>query len=96
MAWTIDALGWLGMLLYVVAYALVSSGRLDGRSGRFQGLNIAAALLVGANAAYHGAYPSFAVNVVWFSIGLFTVGGLRRRRRRVATRSAAGGAPRLA
>jgi len=76
MSWIVDGLGWVGMVLYVVAYFLVSSGRLTGRSRTFQGLNIAAAVLVAINAGYYRAYPSCAVNVVWFLIGVLTVGGL--------------------
>lgn len=77
-SWIVDALGWVGMVLYVAAYYLVSTGRLSGRSHTFQGLNIAAAVLVAVNAGYYRAYPSCAVNVVWFLIGVLTVGGVLR------------------
>lgn len=72
----IDALGWLGMVLYVSAYYLVSSGRLSGRALLFQGLNMVAAVLVALNAGYYGSYPSCAVNLAWFLIGLLTVTGV--------------------
>jgi len=78
MNWIVDTLGWIGMALYVAGYYLVSTGRLSGRSYTFQGLNIAAAVLVAVNAGYYRAYPSCAVNVVWFLIGVLTVGGVLR------------------
>jgi hypothetical protein len=64
----IEVLGWLGAVLLVVAYALVSSGRVDGRSKLYQSLNIADGVLLGVNTAWHHAWPSAVVNVIWVVI----------------------------
>lgn len=64
----IEVLGWLGAALLVVAYAIVSSGRVDGRSKLYQSLNIAASVLLGVNTAWHHAWPSAVVNVIWVII----------------------------
>jgi hypothetical protein len=65
----IDVGGWLGAILLLLAYFLVSTGRVRGSSTRYQALNIIGSVFVGANAVYYGALPSFSINVVWIAIG---------------------------
>ena len=74
----IDVAGWVGAALLVAAYALVSTGRLQGSGLRFQLLNIVGGVALTVNTAYHGAWPSAALNVVWVVVGL---GALVRRYR---------------
>lgn len=74
----IDVVGWVGAALLVAAYALVSTGRLQGSGLRFQLLNIVGGVALTVNTAYHGAWPSAALNVVWVVVGL---GALARRYR---------------
>jgi hypothetical protein len=68
--WLIDALGWLGMIVLVVAYYLVSHGKWSPGAVRYNLANAGASVLVGLNALYHGALPSAGLNVVWVLIGL--------------------------
>lgn len=77
----IDIMGWVGAILLLLAYALVSSRKLAGDSVRFQLLNLSGGLLLAANSAYHGALPSVAVNAVWIVIGVVAL--MRARRQRV-------------
>jgi hypothetical protein len=70
---TIEIVGWTGMLLYVAAFAWISSGRTTGLSPRYQLMNLLAAIGVAINAIYYGAYPSAMVNVVWFAIAAATL-----------------------
>ena len=65
----IDAAGWAGAAALLLAYALVSSGRLTGRSTAFQLLNLAGAAGLLANGVWHGAWPSAGLNAVWLVIG---------------------------
>jgi len=74
----IAVVGWVGAALLVAAYALVSTGRLSGSGLRFQLLNIVGGVALTVNTAYHGAWPSAALNVVWVVVGL---GALIRRYR---------------
>lgn len=77
----IEILGWLGAALLIVAYAIVSYGSVDGRNRLYQSLNIAASLLLVVNTAWHRAWPSAAVNIIWAVIATGTlVPGLTRRR----------------
>jgi hypothetical protein len=68
-----EIVGWLGAALVLVAYALVSNGRVSGRSGVYQSLNVAGAFGLMVNAGWNGAIPSAVVNVIWIGIGLHAV-----------------------
>jgi hypothetical protein len=70
---TIDILGWCGAFFVLLAYALVSTRRVEGDSPWYQSLNIVGAMLLLANTAYEGAYPSSFVNVVWIGIAIFAL-----------------------
>ena len=69
----IDVVGWLAAFAMLVAYALVSSGRLEGRSAVFQALNLFGGIGLGVNAAYHGAWPSASLNVLWIVVGVYAL-----------------------
>lgn len=68
----------------LLAYALVASGRLSARSAIFHALNVVGAALLLGNSAFSGAWPSVAVNGVWFLIGTIALvlRGTRGRRAR--------------
>jgi hypothetical protein len=69
----VEIAGWAGALLVLVAYGLLSAGRLEGSSPAFQWLNITGAFGFILNSGWNGAYPSAAVNVVWIGIGLYAL-----------------------
>jgi hypothetical protein len=75
----IDVAGWLGVVMVLAAYGLVSARRLEGDAVLYQALNIGGAALLIANSFYYGAMPSVAVNVIWIGIGVYA---LARRGRR--------------
>ena len=70
----VDILGWVGTILYLVAYALVSMKKVEGDSVLYQGMNIAAGTLLVINTLYLRAYPSAGLNVAWIGIGMVTLG----------------------
>lgn len=72
----VDVAGWSGAAALLAAYALVSSGRLTGRSAGFQALNLCGAAGLLLNGTWHGAWPSAALNAVWLVVG---VAALRAR-----------------
>ena len=57
----------------LLAYALISSGKLEARSTTYQLLNIGGAVGFIVNSGWNGAIPSAALNVVWLLIGLTTL-----------------------
>ena len=69
----IDVFGWLAAGVVVLAYALVSAGRVDGRAVGYQAMNLGGSAVLILNTAYHGAYPSLAVNVVWAAVAAVTL-----------------------
>jgi hypothetical protein len=72
-----ELVGWVGASLLVLAYGLVSAGRLAASELRFQLLNVVGGVALAVNAGYHSAWPSAALNVVWVAVG---VGALLRVR----------------
>ena len=73
----IDILGWIGTVLYLVAYALVSLKKVEGDSVLYQGINILAGILLVVNTFYWRAYPSVGLNLAWIGIAVFTLGRKR-------------------
>jgi hypothetical protein len=73
-----DAIGWAGAALLLVAYAMVSSKKLEGNSMAYQFLNIVGSLLLAANTLFYRAYPSSFVNLIWIGIAVFSIANRRR------------------
>ncbi|MGA7275381.1 MAG: hypothetical protein WBX14_11105 [Candidatus Udaeobacter sp.] len=73
-----DAIGWVGAIALLIAYALVSSKRLEGDSATFQLLNISGSILLAANTIFYGSYPSTFVNLIWAGIAAFSI-AIRKR-----------------
>jgi hypothetical protein len=73
-----DAIGWLGAAALLVAYAMVSSNKLEGTSTAYQLLNIVGSLLLAANTIFYQAYPSSFVNLIWTGIAVFSIATRRR------------------
>lgn len=76
----VDVIGWIGAASLLSAYALVSSGRLDGSDLGFQVLNLVGAVGLLVNGVYHGAWPSAGLNTVWLVIGIVALARLRPSR----------------
>ena len=68
-----DALGWIGAFFLLLAYGMVSFKKVEVDSFVYQGLNIAASVLLAINTIYHGAFPSSFVNIVWTFIAIFAI-----------------------
>ncbi|MBM3151565.1 MAG: hypothetical protein FJZ96_05070 [Chloroflexi bacterium] len=77
----IDIFGWIGVVLFLVAYVLVSIKRLEGDSIFYQAMNIVAGILLVVNSLYYHAMPSVGVNAAWIGIGVFAL--VRRWRKSV-------------
>jgi hypothetical protein len=69
----INIFGWVGAILLVLAYGLVSIKRVGGDSIFYQILNVIASVLLITNSYYYKAFPSVAVNCIWISIALITI-----------------------
>ncbi|MBX6385688.1 MAG: hypothetical protein IRZ07_22390 [Microbispora sp.] len=72
----ITIIGTAGAVVLLLAYALVSSGRMSGEGLPYQLLNLGGAAGLMINSAYHSAWPSAILNLVWSGIGVWTLGRL--------------------
>ncbi len=66
----IDAIGWIGAALVLLAYALLSIQWMHGNSFSYQFLNVIGAVMLVINSYYLRAYPSVGVNAAWVGIAL--------------------------
>ncbi|MGZ8282413.1 MAG: CBU_0592 family membrane protein [Allosphingosinicella sp.] len=73
--------GWIGAVLILLAYLLLSMGRLTGQSPVYQWMNVVGAAGFIVNGWWHGALPSATLNVVWLMIGAFALWRIAVRRR---------------
>ncbi len=89
-----EVLGWAGAAALLIAYALLSAGRLlPGRT--YHLINIAGSVGLGVNALVHHAFPGLVVNMVWLLIGTVSLLGVTRRLRRRAAEDEAADERRL-
>ena len=70
----INILGWVGSMLYLIAYALVSIKKTEGDSVLYQGMNIIAGVMLIIYSFSLGAYATTGLNAVWAAIGVLTLG----------------------
>jgi hypothetical protein len=73
MAIAIEIIGWVGAALILLAYILLSLGRVDGRSRAYQLINVLGSAGVLVNSGYNRALPSAALNVVWLAMGAYVL-----------------------
>jgi hypothetical protein len=77
----IEIAGWAGAALILLAYLLVTTEKLTGRSPAFQWMNLVGAAGFVANGLWHGAIPSASLNIVWMGIAAFALVRISARER---------------
>jgi LytS/YehU family sensor histidine kinase len=82
------ALGWVGAIAGLVAYAMVSRGRWNADSLAFQGTNMLAGVTMLTVAATNGVWPSAAANIAAILIGANAVATVLRAKKRKADQQA--------
>ena len=76
----VEIAGWIAAVLILTAYAMLSVGKLTGKSVSYQVLNIVGAAGFVVNTAYNGAIPSAVLNVIWVGIGIYALVKIRANR----------------
>ncbi len=67
-----DIFGWIGMILVLIAYGLLSANKIS--SGKlYQGLNIIAAVFMAIGLLPKNAWFSFTLQVAWAIIGIIAI-----------------------
>ena len=79
----VEIVGWAGAILILLAYLLLSAGRLTGQSLTYQGMNVVGAAGFVVNGWWHGALPSATLNILWLLIGVFASIRILQRRKAV-------------
>ena len=69
----VEVIGWMGALLILLSYALLSTGKLRAESLTYQSMNILGAAGFVVNSGWNGALPSAVMNVIWMGIGIYAV-----------------------
>ena len=67
-----DLLGWIGMVLVLIAYALLSTNKIKNGKG-YQFLNLIAAVFMAVGLFPKNAWFSFALQVIWGIIALVAI-----------------------
>ena len=65
----IEAIGWIGALLILGAYGLLTADKLTAQSQVYQGMNVVGAAGFIVNGWWHDALPSTVLNIIWMGIG---------------------------
>jgi hypothetical protein len=73
MALFIEIFGWIGSAAVVLAYALISTNRVQNSSSLYHLLNLGGSVGLIVNSTYNRAFPSTFVNLVWSLIALFAL-----------------------
>ena len=77
----VEIVGWAGASLILLAYLLLSAGRLTGHSIVYQAMNVVGAAGFIVNGWWHGAIPSAVLNVIWMLIGTTALWRILARRK---------------
>ena len=75
----IDLIGWVGALLVLVAYGLISARKTTGHSLSYQGMNFLGGIFLLINTMYYGALPSSFLNLIWAGIAVYALVGKRKQ-----------------
>ena len=79
--WAVETAGWTGASLILLAYLLLSAGKLTGQSPAYQWMNVIGASGFVVNGWWHGAIPSAVLNIIWFMIGGVSLWRIAAKRR---------------
>ncbi|GGK88624.1 hypothetical protein Sme01_01780 [Sphaerisporangium melleum] len=69
----VDILGMIGAGVLLYAYAMLSMRKMPGDGLAYQLLNLGGATALMINSAFHFAWPSALLNLVWCGIGILAV-----------------------
>ena len=75
-----EVVGWMGAVLILAGYGLLSAGKLTARSPSYQLMNVVGAAGFIANSGWNGAWPSAILNVIWVGIGAVALARIYSRR----------------
>jgi hypothetical protein len=69
----IEIIGWIGALMLVYAYFLITDKKVTGRSWSYLLLNLFGGAFLALNSYVNGALPSVVNNVIWVIVAIYGV-----------------------
>ena len=76
----IEVVGWTGSIEVILAYALVSSGKIKSDAAVYQWLNLTGGIFLIIHTIVHHAYPSTFINLVWVAIAVAALWNIRKQK----------------
>lgn len=70
---TLEIIGLIGALAFLVGFIEVSIGKWDGQSRRFETLNLIGAIFLGYYALQKHAYMNAILSVIWAIVAVYTI-----------------------
>ncbi|MEL7147560.1 MAG: hypothetical protein AAFO69_14390 [Bacteroidota bacterium] len=80
----IEIIGWTGSVEVILAYALVSYGKIKGDSPVYQWLNLTGGVFLIVHTIVHRAYPSTFINLVWVAIAIIALWNIQKRKNKAS------------
>jgi hypothetical protein len=78
MAIIVECIGWIGAIIVLIAFFMISTHRTDANKPIFHWLNIIGALGLIIHTSYNSAFPSAFVNVIWVAVAIFSLIKLKK------------------
>ena len=73
-----DVIGWIGMILILLAYALLSTNKIE-NGLIYQTLNLIAGILMAIGLFPKSAWFSFVLQIIWSLVALISIIKLKRK-----------------
>lgn len=68
-----EVIGWIGAILFILSYFLLSKGKLKQHEVKYHLLNLSGAICLVVNAFHFNDKANILVNVVWSSIAIMAI-----------------------
>jgi len=68
-----QVLGWIGTVLIVVAYFLISFKKIEATDRGYQLMNLFGAVGLGVNVFYQQSWPALVLEIIWGAIAIFAL-----------------------
>lgn len=66
----VDILGYIGMVVLLASFGLISMNKITANHASYQWMNLIGSIFLMINTYYYGALPSALLNLVWLFIAL--------------------------
>lgn len=70
MEYLVQICGWVGTFLIVLAYYMVSNGKIEAEDPRYQLMNLIGSLAIGVLVVYQKAWAAVTLEVIWAVIAI--------------------------